>query len=469
MVTRRLIKGSGGQDFGWYLTTSAGGTTDSVRGIKGFMGMDVDDTHICVAMEADKGDFGVTQDHILIQDFDLDGNLNWEKVLGDDTDTYDVNRDQDITKSMFGNALDWVKCNPNDSGYVLVAGRHDETPEQFLVNINTTPAIAHAVWPDTDSDLGNCLIVPISNGDVWYTHLSTGNAILLDRSHTTPYANDIAKWASTTSMSNKQAICVDSSDNLYMAGVYSGQYARFIRINTSGTVTLSRDFAVATDASDDTTAYGICVDGSGNIYVSFHFYDASVATNYTCISKFNSSGTEQWTRRIDGYYYGTNNICIVMSPDDNFVYHAPGPTGDQLDIYVHDVSDGSVENSWSWNLNGGAGGTDDFRAGFIRCNSTDVFVAWYYSEYFGSPDFTRAYNGAAVMKLSQTAFEAGNSYQDLTAGSVSASGTTDIAMGSTVAGGTGAGSPSSTPSDISSKFALSSLDAAMTLTKTDLP
>lgn len=89
------------------------------------------------------------------------------------------------------------------------------------------------------------------------------------------------------------AITTDSSGNVYVGGTLTDTggtiYGYFVKFNSSGTVQFQRTFRETSSNS----ANAIFVDSSGNIYVA-----GNVASNTLYISKWDSSGNNLWQNKV---------------------------------------------------------------------------------------------------------------------------------------------------------------------------
>ncbi len=107
----------------------------------------------------------------------------------------------------------------------------------------------------------------------------------------------------TTSDDVAYAVAADSAGNSYIAGATAGSFAytnqggsdAFVaKYDSTGTLVWSRQLGTA--AQD--VAYGVAVDGSGNVFIA-GYTEAAMYTNYyggldVFLAKYDSSGTRQW-------------------------------------------------------------------------------------------------------------------------------------------------------------------------------
>ena len=142
------------------------------------------------------------------------------------------------------------------------------------------------------------------------TSYTTGNTFTMGSSHVTLYAQwgwSGIKQMGTTGTDNGQGVAVDSSENVYvtgstngaLTGANAGGYDIFLtKYNSSGTQQWIRQ--IGTSSSD--SASGVAVDPSGNVYVTGRTYGALTGANAGSgdifLTNYNSSGDQQWIKQI---------------------------------------------------------------------------------------------------------------------------------------------------------------------------
>jgi hypothetical protein len=96
------------------------------------------------------------------------------------------------------------------------------------------------------------------------------------------------------------SLSVDSSGNSYIGGLTTADgtiyYATIIKVDTNGSITWQK--IVGSTENSDHGIKGVFVDGSGNVYATGQLPQGGA--NDAFVTKLNSSGTKQWTRRISG-------------------------------------------------------------------------------------------------------------------------------------------------------------------------
>jgi uncharacterized delta-60 repeat protein len=129
------------------------------------------------------------------------------------------------------------------------------------------------------------------------------------------YSNDTGNFRD-----QPEDLIADSSGNVYAVGYTSDGDTRdstIVKWNSSGTLQWQREVDQRTT---NDIFYGVTIDSSGNVYAVGYSPDSSFSSIQIFISKWNSSGTLQWQRRIQDYSIGegvsfdsSGNIYIVST------------------------------------------------------------------------------------------------------------------------------------------------------------
>jgi hypothetical protein len=124
-------------------------------------------------------------------------------------------------------------------------------------------------------------------------------------------------------------IIVDSSENVYVTGTFTGNTVCTFKFDSSGTLLWARQYSWSIFSIYPYPS--LSIDGSGNVYVCFMCSIGTGANASRVITlKYNSSGVIQWQRYWSTsstfYYYFFNNLgaCISVLLDGSLVYGASG-------------------------------------------------------------------------------------------------------------------------------------------------
>ncbi len=165
------------------------------------------------------------------------------------------------------------------------------------------------IWGTSSHDSGNGVSVD-SAGNVYVAGISL-NIFNYSYLCLTKYNSSGTKqWMQTWGSSKNDLgydVSVDRDDNIYVTGnaggsfdgqSNNGDYDLFLtKFNSSGTKQWTRIWG--SDESDG--GYGVIVDGNNNVYVAGHTGGSFDGQSHNgerdlCLTKFNSNGTKQWTR-----------------------------------------------------------------------------------------------------------------------------------------------------------------------------
>ena len=169
-------------------------------------------------------------------------------------------------------------------------------------------------------------------------------------------------WQKTLSNSfgsSGSSVAVDSSGNVYAGGNMTpdgtNYYFQISKFNTSGTLLWQRKLS-------DGSGTGIAVDSSGNVYVSGY----KVSNNNFIVAKYNTSGTIQWQRTLAG----SGNATSIAVDSSGNVYASGWSAGFQ--IVKYDTS-GTIQ--WQRTLD--SSGASPLAYGIAVDSSGKIYVSGY--------------------------------------------------------------------------------------------
>lgn len=172
----------------------------------------------------------------------------------------------------------------------------------------------------------------------------SGNVIVAGEQYIIKYdASGSMLWKKDPSngfTSSALDVCTDATGNIYVAGsfsitatfgsttlVNSGSDDIFVaKYDAAGTV----QWAKKAGGSDYDNAYGVAVDGSGNVYVAGSFSGTSVSFGSTTVSgvagsmamflvKYSSSGSVTWARAVDNGTFSCRASAISTDNSGNIL------------------------------------------------------------------------------------------------------------------------------------------------------
>jgi hypothetical protein len=187
---------------------------------------------------------------------------------------------------------------------------------------NVTSATTTTIWRSIEVDSsGNIYVIRAGDlgpsGSFVLYKISSTPAITWQKSITAVYG-----WYLSDS-----AVSVDSSGNVYVVATENNGmgigYAVLMKFNSSGTIQWSRKI---NDVVGIGAAHSVIVDSADNVYVSWSFNPNAY------ITKFNSSGTEQWTRSIN--LGDTTGLVGVSIDSSNNIYFTGQFTSTNIRTFI---------------------------------------------------------------------------------------------------------------------------------------
>jgi type IX secretion system substrate protein/beta-propeller repeat-containing protein len=197
-------------------------------------------------------------------------------------------------------------------------------------------------------------------------------------------------------------ITVDAAGNVYATGYCftSGTDYDYITVkyNTQGILQWSQRYTAPNSGVDE--AWGIDVDGMGNVYVT----GKSMAASFDIVTiKYNAQGVQQWAQRYDGPGQYWDEGWRVKADADGNVYVTGGGYGtgtSNLNFETLKYNSGGALQ-WSQIYNG-PGNYIDFAQGLANDNFGNVYVTGQSSGNGSDRQFaTIKYNSAGVQQWVQ--------------------------------------------------------------------
>ena len=249
-----------------------------------------------------------------------------------------------------------------------------------------------------------------------------------------------------------QGVTVDSSDNIYVTGTtnYGGNDIFLVKFYDNGTKQWTQQLGTSSD-DNETTAEGVTVDSSDNIYVLGNTSggldnntNSGGVTNSDkwdfFLVKFYDNGTKQWTQQLGTSSTDYGNAVAVDSSDNIYV---TGTTNGGLDNNTHfganDIFlvkyNSSGEKQWTQQLGGffigdssgtivyagnddGTGVTVDSSNNIYVTGSTSKVIDGSNTSYGGVDIFLVKYNSSGVKQWAKQLGTSGHDYgQGVTADS----------------------------------------------------
>jgi len=283
----------------------------------------------------------------------------------------------------------------DDSGNVYVTGYSPDTIYgQWYATIKYYPN-GDTAWvrryhgKGSGYDTGISIAVD-SSLNVYVTGASTGNGIY-DYGTIKYYPNGDTAWVrlydGPAGYNVPQDLEIDNCGNIYVIGISYGGSTNYdyatVKYYPNGDTAWARRYDGPADSDD--RAYDLCVDDSGNVYVTGHSNFTETNFDYVTI-KYYPNGDTAWVRRYDGagYYMwpvmavavdSKGNVCVTGS-----IYWS-GVERDFTTIKYY--PDGEL--AWIRRYNG-TGNSNDYAKDLTIDNSDNLYVTGYSKNSAGTYD-----------------------------------------------------------------------------------
>lgn len=279
---------------------------------------------------------GMQGNNAHIWKYNSSGTLQWQKKLGDNTNTTYIGSTGVGTLAVdsTGN-LDFVIANVGNKAAVMQVTPSGNT--SFQVTMNSPGG-----FTNTQAD---CIAVDSSNNILFGGYIyDSGFSMLVGKfdgyNGAALWANRVVSNPSSFYAGWGRGVGTDSSNNVYVASQAVLNTTNICKFNSSGTVQWIRNFG--TGSGSFVEPRDIAVDSSGNSYTL-------IGSGELYIVKYNSSGVIQWQRRLQcspNTYFQPQGITV--SPDGTIFYINSRPNGDvNENICAKLPSDGSKTGTYT--------------------------------------------------------------------------------------------------------------------------
>jgi uncharacterized delta-60 repeat protein len=264
-----------------------------------------------------------------------------------------------------GNNLDFANAVKVDaSGNVYVTGQSmgfSSNRNYVTIKYNSSGVelwVAIYEGPAIGSDIAYDLAID-GDGNVYVTGSSAGITTMNDYTTIKYNSNGIQQWVAryngpANANDGGNAIKVDGIGNVYVIGTSSGSGTfsdiTTIKYNTGGDEQWVRRYDGPENSSDMGNA--LVLDAQGNVIVTGYSTQTGTQRDYTTI-KYNSSGTEQWTRFYNGSASQNDIVHGITVDNQNNIYITGESigTGSSFDYATIKYNPAGVEQ-WVTRYNG---------------------------------------------------------------------------------------------------------------------
>ena len=207
---------------------------------------------------------------------------------------------------------------------------------------------AHVIGNQYGDDYPGQMVLD-SSRNIIFTMIRTGSHITvkLSNSGAILWKRKLNMGTTYSSAMHNSDVTVDSSDNVYVAFTTTSNYSSVYipvsntqgagniivaKYNSSGVLQWQREITTSTSTAQG-NAGGIACDSSDNVYVcgtQMGYNQSTSAFQIYALVKFNSSGTHQWTERLQGYKSSVtqqNRNAISQYHRANGLTYVPAASG----------------------------------------------------------------------------------------------------------------------------------------------
>jgi uncharacterized delta-60 repeat protein len=234
-----------------------------------------------------------------------------------------------------GNNIDRAKSMVVDpSGNSVVVGTGWNGTNFDITTIKLDPN-GNQLWASAYNGPGNGYdearaIAADASGNVYVTGYSAGLSANYDVVTIMYNAAGVQQWATrfngtANGFDEGYDIAVDASGNVYVTGgtVTTTSNTNYITIkyNNAGVQQWATTYSNTNNASNIETAYAICLDATGNVYVTGSSFANTTNDHDIATVKYNNSGAQQWVSRYNGpgSVFDAGSDIVVNASSEVFV------------------------------------------------------------------------------------------------------------------------------------------------------
>ena len=274
----------------------------------------------------------------LVAKYDGSGTLQWQRTLGDaSVSTYATS----ITIDTSGNLYVGGASNYGTSTDFILSKYNSSGTLQFQKAIGNTSRydVANSIYVDSSE---NIYLAGTSNDNTVTTYVGFA-VVKCDSSGNLLWSKKLG-GDDAFEQGTAYGVVVDSGGNVYVCGrLNNGSSAaiQLVKYNSSGTLQWQRSL----NGSGADNGYGIAIDSSSNIYV---VGDGTATVGYLQIAKYNSSGTIQWQRKLGSTTFNCYGYGIAVDATGNMYVSGISTASGSVDfLFAKLLTDGSLTGTYS--------------------------------------------------------------------------------------------------------------------------
>ena len=199
----------------------------------------------------------------------------------------------------------------NSKDYTTIKYDAADGSEEWVAIYDGPDGLADSPSALAVDDAGNVYVTGSSRGTSTNDDCAT---VKYDKAGAQQWATRYAGTETAADYAN--AISVDSSGNVYVAGRNNSDYLT-LKYNSSGVEQWAETYDGPGGSAD--IALAIAVDSEGNVYATGYSIGDGTFADYATV-KYNSAGTQQWVSRYNGLESGHDNAYAIVVDDSGNTY-----------------------------------------------------------------------------------------------------------------------------------------------------